>query len=137
MPLPAQFFNNERLSDLKLQVKGQGKVYNVHKFALAANSAYFSNLLDGPTLQDSTTKNRCILLLKLPALLETTFENTLRFMYEGNIELDKHSVLKYYVLADLLSCELLKKECVQYICDSIRVTVEDKTQRLFCFCWHR
>ena len=75
-----------------------------------------------------------IVSLRLPEELVSSFESTLKFVYEGKIILNKYNVFRYLVLSDLFSCQNLKAACTEYICQCMKVTFNNSSYHLGCLC---
>lgn len=100
------------LSDLKLLVGT--KIFQTHKLILSISSDVFKTMLTSPKWPESYTSH--ITLQEEPECVEV-FEDVLRYLYTGKINLSHVSVLPILTLADKYNIGDLSQVCIDYMCE--------------------
>ncbi|ELT98242.1 hypothetical protein CAPTEDRAFT_109285, partial [Capitella teleta] len=107
------------LSDIQIIV-GQN-VFHLHKLILCCSSDVFKVMLTNPAWPESN-KNRIV--LKEEPECVSVFEDFLKYLYTGEINLTHYTVLPLLMLADKYDVLDLRDVCVDYMCCHLVVTVQ-------------
>ncbi|ESO89187.1 hypothetical protein LOTGIDRAFT_229085 [Lottia gigantea] len=102
-------FDSSRLSDVVLCVSGER--YRVHKFILVTASEVFCAMLSDQWQESKKTE----IQLTEDDACKDVFEQFLKYLYTGSIDLAIDTTLPILLLADKYSIKTLQKSCVQYM----------------------
>jgi len=102
------YLENGLYSDIKLIVGG--KHYNVHRMIIGHSSQYFRRLFDSGFQE----RDKREIELKFEDCGEE-FPVFLRYLYEGNIELNEANSIPLMALSDRFLVEKLKNQCLQFL----------------------
>ena len=107
-------FNNPAWSDIKLQVNKDTKVYYAHKAILVSKSDYFKTLImSSVEWKDSQAGT---IQLHIEQTQVDLFEDFLRFLYGGHVNLRKNAIWPLYFLADFYVVPDLKHLLAKFVC---------------------
>ena len=104
-------FDDQELSDIQIVVGH--KLFHMHKLILCASSDVFRVMLTNPTWPDSQKPR--IVLKEEPECIQV-FEDFLRYLYRGTIQLSHYNVLPVLMLADKYNVSDLTDLCTRYMC---------------------
>ena len=107
-------FNNEKLSDVTISVRGQKRKFNAHKHVLAKKCKVFDAMFDHDMLEN---KKKLVNIKDVPY---EAMEEMLRYIYSGRIFVMADSTrLDLLKAADKYQIEDLKSLCEKGIADKL------------------
>lgn len=122
-------YNNPSLfSDIKVKIGESGEVLHLRRAVLALHSEYFKQLL----LQEreALSKPGAVLELRAQPELQTEFEIFFKFLYTGQVTVNKYSVFRYLFLAYAVLCDDLKQTCINYLRRQLGIKLQEGTLQL-------
>lgn len=105
-------YDSRELSDIQLKV-GHHK-FDAHRLVLCMNSDVFKTMLTSSTWPEAQSRR---IVLQEDAECVEAFEDFLKYLYNGKVQLDGVSVLPLLVLADKYNVSDLSRSCLEYMSD--------------------
>ena len=114
-----QLLENSDLSDIQIGVGH--KIFYAHKLILCASSDVFKVMLMSETWPESQ-RNK-IILKEEPECI-AVFDDFLKYLYTGEVQLNHYNVLALLMLSDKYNVCDLRDVCISYMCDHVVSLVE-------------
>jgi hypothetical protein len=113
-------YDDQKHSDVSLEV-GE-KLFPVHKLILSASSDVFDEMLLNPTWSEH---HKNTVVLEEDSDCVEVFEEFLRYLYSGSIEITSENVLPLLKLGDKYIVQDLSRSCKKYMTSHIMLAAED------------